>query len=114
MIHGGHSEPGAAKAPAFESIFPRRSLIILLALLLGETTINYIDRQVLSVLAPTLRAEFHMNNSQYALIVNAFLATYAVAYAFAGWVLDRLGVGRGLTLSVIWWSAAGMLTALAR
>ena len=113
MIHGG-PEPAAAKAPAFESIFTRGSLIILLALLLGETTINFIDRQVLSVLAPTLRAEFHLNNSQYALIVNAFLATYAVAYAFAGWVLDRLGVGRGLTLAVIWWSAAGMLTSIAR
>src|SRR6266436_5066754 len=106
--------PTGTQEPKFEMVFTQRSLIVLLALLLGETTINYIDRQVLSVLAPTLRAEFHMNNSQYALIVNAFLATYAVAYAFAGWVLDRLGVGRGLTLSVLWWSAAGMLTAAAR
>jgi ACS family hexuronate transporter-like MFS transporter len=77
---------------------------MLVALLLGETTINYIDRQVVSVLAPTLRTEFSMSNSQYAAIVNAFLATYAVSYTFAGWALDRLGVGRGLTLSVIWWS----------
>jgi ACS family hexuronate transporter-like MFS transporter len=36
------------------------------------------------------------------------------SYSLAGWVIDRLGVGRGLTLSVVWWSAAGMLTALAR
>ena len=69
----------------------RRSLVVLIALLLGETTINFIDRQVVSVLAPTLRAEFHLSNSQYALIVNAFLATYALAYSFAGWMLDRLG-----------------------
>jgi MFS transporter, ACS family, hexuronate transporter len=93
---------------------PRTALFILMALLLGETTINYIDRQVVSVLAPTLRAEFHLSNGQYAAIVNAFLATYAVAYAFAGWGLDRLGVGRGLTLSVIWWSAANMLSGFAR
>ncbi len=104
-------------APAttrLEAALPRAALILLVALLLGETTINYIDRQVVSVLAPTLRAEFHLSNGQYAAIVNAFLATYAVAYAFAGWALDRLGFGRGLTLSVIWWSAANMLTGLAR
>ena len=97
-----------------EAVFTRRALFLLIALLLGETTINFIDRQVLSVLAPTLRGEFHLSNSQYAAIINAFMATYAVAYAFAGYVLDRLGVGRGLTLSVTWWSAAGMLTALSR
>src|SRR5712692_8707337 len=100
--------------PEFRLVFTQRALVLLVAWLLGETTINYIDRQVVSVLAPTLRAEFHMSNSQYAAVLNAFLATYAVAYSFAGWVLDRLGVGRGLSLSVVWWSAAGMLTALAR
>src|SRR5262245_15293898 len=83
-------------------------------LLLGETTINYIDRQVLSVLAPTIRGEFQLSNSQYAAILNAFLAVYAIAYSFAGWVLDRLGIGRGLSIAVAWWSVAGMLTALAR
>jgi ACS family hexuronate transporter-like MFS transporter len=97
-----------------EAVFTRRALFLLIALLLGETTVNFIDRQVLSVLAPTLRGEFHLSNSQYAAIINAFMATYAVAYTFAGYVLDRLGVGRGLTLSVSWWSATGMLTALAR
>jgi ACS family hexuronate transporter-like MFS transporter len=81
---------------------------------LGETTINYIDRQVISVLAPTIRGEFQLSNSQYAAILNAFLAVYAVAYSFAGWFLDRLGVGRGLSFAVAWWSLAGMLTALAR
>ncbi len=95
-------------------MFSRRSLIILILLLLAETTINYIDRQVVSVLAPTLRAEFHLSNSQYAAVVNAFQTVYAVCYALAGWFLDRVGVGRGLTLAVIWWSIAGASTALAR
>jgi len=94
-MHTSHSGTDAAKTPAFESIFPRRSLIVLLALLLGETTINYIDRQVLSVLAPTLRAEFHMNNSQYALIVNAFLATYAVGLRFRRLGARPAGCGTG-------------------
>src|SRR5215813_3842544 len=98
----------------FRPVFARTGLILLVALLLGETTINFIDRQVVSVLAPTLRDEFHLSNSAYAAIVNAFLVTYAVSYSFAGWVLDRLGVGRGLTLAISWWSGAGMLTALVR
>jgi MFS transporter, ACS family, aldohexuronate transporter len=96
----------------YHAVFAQRSLIILVALLLAETTINFIDRQVVSVLAPTLRAEFHLSNGQYAMILNAFMATYAVSYAFAGWGLDRLGVGRGLTLAVGWWSLAGISTAL--
>jgi ACS family hexuronate transporter-like MFS transporter len=98
----------------FRPIFSRTSLVLLVALLLGETTINYVDRQVLSVLAPVLRAEFSLSNAQYAMILNAFLGTYAVAYAFAGWALDRLGISRGLSLAVTWWSVAGALTALAR
>jgi len=92
----------AVKIADYESTLTRGALIILVLLLLGETTINYIDRQVLSVLAPTIRGEFHLSNSQYAAILNAFLAVYAIAYSFAGWTLDRLGIGRGLTLSVAW------------
>jgi len=98
----------------FRHVFTRAGLILLVGLLLGETTINFIDRQVVSVLAPTLRDEFHLSNSAYAWIVNAFLITYALSYSFAGWVLDRLGVGRGLSLAISWWSVAGMLTSLAR
>jgi len=98
----------------FRPVFARTSLVLLIALLLGETTINFIDRQVVSVLAPTLMSEFHLTDGQYALIVNAFLITYAISYSFAGWVLDRLGVGRGLTLAITWWSTAGMLTSFSR
>ena len=98
----------------YRPTFSKTSLVLLVALLLGETTINYIDRQVVSVLAPTLRAEFSLSNAQYAMILNAFLGTYAVAYMFAGWALDRLGISRGLSLAVTWWSIAGTLTSLAR
>jgi ACS family hexuronate transporter-like MFS transporter len=99
---------------AFRPTFTKFGLVLLVTLLLGETTINFIDRQVVSVLAPTLRGEFHLSNSDYAAIVNAFLVTYAISYSFAGWVLDKLGVRRGLTLAIAWWSGAGMLTAFAR
>jgi len=104
----------AEAALEFRPVFTRTGLILLIALLLGETTINFIDRQVVSVLAPTLREYFRLSNGEYAAILNAFLVTYAVSYSFAGWVLDKLGVGRGLTAAITWWSGAGMLTALAQ
>src|SRR3954451_21791612 len=94
----------------FRPVFTQTGLVLLIALLLGETTVNFIDRQVVSVLAPTLRAEFHLSNSNYAAIVNAFLVTSAISYSFAGWVLDRLGVSRGLSLEIWSSSPAFMLT----
>ena len=97
-----------------DGALPRRMLTILIALLLGETTINFIDRQVLSVLAPTLRNEFHLSNSEYAGILNAFLVVYALGFSVSGWALDRFGIGRGLTASVIAWSIADILHAFAR
>jgi ACS family hexuronate transporter-like MFS transporter len=112
LLH--NSKESAVETVNSSSILSRGALILLVVLLLGETTINYIDRQVVSVLAPTIRGEFQLSNSQYAAILNAFLAVYAVAYSFAGWFLDRVGVARGLTFAVGWWSFAGMITSLAR
>jgi len=100
------------KAEQFQAIFSRTSLVFLVALLLGSTTINFVDRQCLSVLAPTLRDQFKLSNGQYAAILNSFMITYMFSCALAGWVMDRLGVGRGLTLAISWWSGAGILTSL--
>lgn len=104
----------ASRKTILAAAIPKATLIALGALLLGETTINYIDRQVVSILGPTLQDEFHWNNVQYSYVLNAFLITYAFAYSFAGWLLDKLGIRRGLTLAVSWWSAAGALTAFSR
>ena len=65
----GPDSAGGAPRP----VFSNTSLIVLILLLLGSTTINFIDRQVLSVLAPVLRDEFRLTNSGYAAIVNAFM-----------------------------------------
>ena len=73
-----------AATPKFDPVFTRGALFMLIALLLGETTINFIDRQVVSVLAPTLRAEFHLSNGQYAAILNAFPATLRGGVLFRG------------------------------
>jgi ACS family hexuronate transporter-like MFS transporter len=82
-------------------------------LLFLSTTINYIDRQTLSVLAPYLKEEFVWTNSDFAWIVVAFRVAYAVGQTAAGRLLDRLGTRQGLTLSVLWYSTAAMAASLA-
>src|ERR1700681_334591 len=83
------------------------------ALLLGSTTINYIDRQTLSVLAPYLKRDYAWSNSDFALIVIAFRAAYTIFQLVSGRLLDRLGTRRGLSLAVLWYSAVAMATSAA-
>ena len=78
------------------------------------TVINYIDRQTLSVLAPTIREAFGMSNSSYARVVTIFLLGYTISQAASGRVLDRIGVRRGFMLFVGIWTIASMLHATAR
>jgi ACS family hexuronate transporter-like MFS transporter len=83
------------------------------SLLLASTVINYLDRQTLSVLAPHLKTEFHWSNEDFAWIVISFRLAYTVMQAVSGRLLDRFGTRRGLTLGVLWYSIAAMLTSLA-
>jgi ACS family hexuronate transporter-like MFS transporter len=82
-------------------------------LLFASTVINYIDRQTLSVLAPYLKQEYTWNNEQFALIIIAFRVAYSVGQTVSGRIIDRVGTRRGLTVTVIWYSIAAMLTSLA-
>jgi len=84
------------------------------ALLFAATTLNYVDRQVLGVLGPTLQRELHWTESQYGDIVSWFSLPYAVAFAFVGRWLDRVGVRRGLGTAVVAWSLAAIAHAFAR
>jgi ACS family hexuronate transporter-like MFS transporter len=83
------------------------------ALLFASTTINYIDRQTLSVLAPYLKRDFGWTNSDFALIVVAFRAAYTIFQLVSGRLLDKLGTRRGLSLAVLWYSAVAMATSAA-
>ena len=83
-------------------------------ILLASTTINYIDRQTLSLLAPYLKSQYHWTNSDYANIVIAFRVAYSIGQTVFGRVMDRIGTRRGLSLSVAWYSLVSMSTALAR
>ena len=82
-------------------------------LLFASTVINYIDRQTFSVLGPYLKIEYHWNNEQFALIIIAFCVAYSIGQTVSGQVIDRVGTRKGLTVTVIWYSTAAMLTSLA-
>ena len=82
-------------------------------ILFASTAINYVDRQTLSLLAPFLKHDFHWTNTDYANIVVAFRVAYAIGQTLCGRLMDRLGTKRGLTMTVLWYSLASMLTPLA-
>ncbi len=77
------------------------------------TLVNYVHRQTLSVLSPTLRSELGLNDADYANIVSGFLLSYLIMYSVSGRLIDRIGVRLGLALCVAWWSLAAMLTGAA-
>ena len=84
------------------------------ALLFFATAINYIDRQVLGILAPQLQTELGWSDSQYGLIVTAFQVAYAIGFMFMGKLMDKFGCWGGYAFSVLIWSVAAMLHAFAR
>ena len=86
---------------------------VVCALLFAATTINYIDRQVIGLLKPTLTAEFGLSELDYANAVFAFQAAYAIGLVTMGWLIDKVGVKWGYALAVAFWSAAGMAHAAA-
>src|SRR5438552_8064247 len=84
------------------------------ALLFVVTTINYVDRQVLGILAPTLQRELHWTESQYGDVVSWFSLVYAFGFLAAGRVLDRVGVGGGFAVAIVAWSVVAIAHAFAR
>jgi MFS transporter, ACS family, hexuronate transporter len=83
------------------------------ALLFAATTLNYIDRQVLGVLAPDLSRQFGWSEIQYGYIVTAFQGAYAIGLVSAGALIDKLGTRIGYALAICVWSVAAMSHALA-
>lgn len=84
------------------------------ALLFFATTINYIDRQVIGILARDLQTIIGWTELDYGNIVAAFNAAYALGLLLAGRLIDRFGTRLGYSLAIVVWSVAGMITALAR
>ncbi len=75
--------------------------------------LNYVDRQTLSALAPTIQHDLGMDDQGYANIVNIFLVAYTLSYLVAGKLADKLGTRLGMFIFVAWWSVSNMLTAAA-
>ena len=83
-------------------------------LLCLSSTLNYLDRQTLSVLAATIQRELHLTDIQYSYVTSSFLVSYTIMYAVSGRVIDAIGVRKGLMVFVSAWSIATMLPAFAR
>jgi MFS transporter, ACS family, hexuronate transporter len=81
------------------------------ALLFGAAVLNYVDRQTLSALAPTIQRDLAMDERDYGNIVNLFLVAYTIAYVIAGRLTDLFGTRAGMAGFVVWWSLANALTA---
>jgi ACS family hexuronate transporter-like MFS transporter len=85
----------------------------IVALLFFATTINYLDRQVVGLLKPTLEKEFNWSELDYSRIVQVFSAAYAVGLLLFGRFIDYIGTKLGYTIAIIFWSLAAMAHALA-
>ena len=81
------------------------------ALLFFATTVNYLDRQVLSLLAPALSAEFGWSNTDYANIAAAFQFVYAISMLFAGRVVDKIGTKAAYVVAISIWSVGALMHA---
>src|SRR5204862_6608958 len=78
------------------------------------TTVSYVARQVLGLLAPALTRELHWTETDYAAIVSWFSVAYGLGLLVMGRVMDRIGVRAGLAIAVLVWSLAAMGHALVR
>lgn len=86
---------------------------IICALLFFAATVNYIDRQVIGILKPSLAAEFHWTESDYAWIVFSFQTAYAIGLLIVGNLMDKWGTKKGFSWSIIVWSIGALLHAWA-
>ena len=74
----------------------------IVALLFGAAVLNYVDRQTLSALAPTIQTDLGMDDRDYANIVNIFLLAYTIAYLLSGRLVDTMGTRLGMSVFVVW------------
>jgi len=82
-------------------------------LLFFATTVNYIDRQILSLIKPILDEELGWTNTEFGLVNSAFQGAYGLSLLFFGWFVDRFGPKIGYAVSITFWSLAAMLHAVA-
>jgi MFS transporter, ACS family, hexuronate transporter len=96
--------------PSASAIGRHRWLIC--GLLFAATTINYMDRQILSLLKPLLDQELHWTNEQFGWVNSLFQGAYAFSYLAFGWFIDKYGTKIGYAVSIAAWSLAAAAHAL--
>lgn len=89
-----------------ELLSPGKRRWFIVAIIFLAIVFNYVDRQILSVLKPVLKAEFKLDDGGYAMIVNVFTICYAIMYPVTGWMVDRFGARIVMFFGIITWSLA--------
>lgn len=79
-----------------------------------SSTLNYLDRQLLATIAPLIMADLSFNQTGFGFLISVFSIAYAISSPVTGWLLDRVGVNRGMLAAVSWWSTAAVSTGFAR
>ena len=87
---------------------------IIVSLLFLGTVINYLDRQIIGLLKPTLEIEFDWTETDFGGIMSAFSFAYAIGLLLSGRFIDRVGTKIGYSVSVVLWSMASMFHAVAK
>lgn len=87
---------------------------LIVVLLFTGTVINYLDRQIIGLLKPTLEAEFSWTETDFGKIMSAFSFAYAIGLLVSGRFIDKVGTKIGYSVAVVVWSLAGMFHALAK
>jgi ACS family hexuronate transporter-like MFS transporter len=102
------SQPDLRQSPGFPWQWAPIAVFVLF------DALRMIDRQLLAALAPTIKHEFHISNAQYGGLVSVFSAVSMAAAPLAGLFIDRVGLNLGASVSIAFWSVAGMATGWTR
>jgi ACS family hexuronate transporter-like MFS transporter len=86
---------------------------VICALLFAATAINYVDRQMIGVLKPTISAELGWDDATYSYVIIWFQAAYAIGYVSFGWIIDRIGARIGYSIAFIIWTLGHTLCGFA-
>ncbi len=112
------AEPAPVLPLEYDHTFPRPAYSsyrwVILFLVFLAITINYIDRMVMGILAPSLSKQYNISKEQYGYITAAFSLSYALGQAVSGRWLDWIGTRVGYAIALLGWSVASMSHALAR
>ena len=107
------NRPPVPRPPEASEMHQSNYRWVICALLFFATTINYVDRQILSLLKPILDNELHWTNAEFGWINALFQGAYAFSYLFFGWFIDRYGIKIGYAVSIAAWSLAAAAHAMA-